>query len=997
MKSLIMVRSSMSWAHVFSMIFTLQCTGAFAFWPGECVRDPGPYGLPDNVELDCALRALAVKKSACVLGVDKKQHRMDLLLEALNMKVCSNTSSHLALDTTDWSNIDCSGLQRAGPHIHVARKPQKDILFNETVVVEYVVSSSNGTDSPTTTGNLFDPFATIGFAIRFVRSQRQQKTISPSTPVILRLRAGIYFESLSLTPADSFVTIASFNSETATLSGGFPIQGAAWQKTSIGIHAHTAYKTTLTAPLPRGFNTFTGLFRNGRRLTRARFPNCADITGTSCYTLNASGPAGKVQPRQPTHPLKQDSVQNFNLEVVNRNGVDMFADAYDSAPATGPNGASDGTLLNSGANKSIVVDHPDYAWRCHEDCGWVAYSKWRGTVCDIVNQSVCRMDSTYNEPYWDQQVSGAFHYNNTDASWTPRSWAHPGTGVVHMYHTARWGGWQFQLHSRNDTDHSLTFACTTLRKHGNATIQQWEVAETNAACPTDGSPAVVQGGWQEARGADIGVRYTDKRFNNSYFVENILEETDYPDEWFFDPTEGSYGTLYLVPSSAADEAANFTSGKDATSLRLTASIHKRVLQIIGNGVHDQVYSVGIANITIAHAALTYLDRFETPSGGDWAITRSAAVFLDNGVVGASISGCTFDQVDGNGVFFSRHVHNSSIIANDFLQLGETAMLIVGASGLHRTNQGNSTDYPAFNVIARNHVAGVGVWNKQSAAYFKSITRANVLMDNVFHDGPRSGINFNDGAMGGEVMDGNVLFNFVRESNDHGPFNSWDRQPYIYRVNEYDVTDRGGGDSTTPYRISPQTQVIRRNLVINFNFHGVQCGSIAIDFDDESSQYHVESNVLVYGGQKCFDGMDRNVTKNLFIYPSSSPVAGPACFHALSSTRNRSSAHTHFVNNHCVHEPSSFPYNCGAGPSPFFNESMHVDVDHNTFSFPGATAEPGWKGACQCYPGPNTDAPQPCPFETFADWQSKGHDVHSSIQLSLSNEAILQEAHALLGL
>ena len=27
-------------------------------------------------------------------------------------------------------------------------------------------------------------------------------------------------------------------------------------------------------------------------------------------------------------------------------------------------------------------------------------------------------------------------------------------------------------------------------------------------------------------------------------------------------------------------------------------------------------------------------------------------------------------------------------------------------------------YPAFNVVEGNHVANVGVWNKQSAAFFK---------------------------------------------------------------------------------------------------------------------------------------------------------------------------------------------------------------------------------------------------------------------------------------
>lgn len=85
----------------------------------------------------------------------------------------------------------------------------------------------------------------------------------------------------------------------------------------------------------------------------------------------------------------------------------------------------------------------------------------------------------------------------------------------------------------------------------------------------------------------------------------------------------------------------------------------------------------------------------------------------------------------------------------------------------------------------------------------------------------TGINFNDGAMGGEVMDGNVLFNFVRESNDHGPFNSWDRQPYIYRANEYDVAAMGGSDSTSPYRISPQTQVLLRItslMVLDHSMH-----------------------------------------------------------------------------------------------------------------------------------------------------------------------------------
>ena len=91
--------------------------------------------------------------------------------------------------------------------------------------------------------------------------------------------------------------------------------------------------------------------------------------------------------------------------------------------------------------------------------------------------------------------------------------------------------------------------------------------------------------------------------------------------------------------------------------------------------------------------------------------------------------------------------------------------------------------------------------------------------------------------------------FARRSNDHGPFNSWDRQPYVYRLDEDDMVG-------SELAISPQTQTIANNLVFNFNFHGQSCGSIAIDFDDETSQMNVTENVLVYGAIKTFDGMDR---------------------------------------------------------------------------------------------------------------------------------------------
>ena len=101
-----------------------------------------------------------------------------------------------------------------------------------------------------------------------------------------------------------------------------------------------------------------------------------------------------------------------------------------------------------------------------------------------------------------------------------------------MYHSARWGSWNFQLFSRNDTEHSLSFACRKIstEKGGNG---RFRVDKEVTQCPKDGSHALVLGGWQEGRGGAIGPRYTNTKLNNSYFVEGIREELDSANEWFF--------------------------------------------------------------------------------------------------------------------------------------------------------------------------------------------------------------------------------------------------------------------------------------------------------------------------------------------------------------------------------------------------------------------------------------------------------------------------------
>ena len=272
----------------------------------------------------------------------------------------------------------------------------------------------------------------------------------------------------------------------------------------------------------------------------------------------------------------------------------------------------------------------------------------RGVVCDgrlgsADGPPLCRMDPTHNEPYWDQQVSGGFYYNHTAQAqpwapaWTERSWANASTGIVHMYHSARWGGWQFALASRNDTDHSLQFKCT-LFDPAESGSKLMIAREGVVPCPVGSNePALVHGGWQEARGAAIGPQYTKSSLNNSYFVENIREELDYPGEWFLDEDQRM---LYLIPPPGTADSASALS-----SLELVGAHRPSAVRFNGSSA-DPVMHIHLANLTISHAAATFMEPYETSSGGDWSIHRGGAVFVE-GAQDVHISQNHFDQVDGN--------------------------------------------------------------------------------------------------------------------------------------------------------------------------------------------------------------------------------------------------------------------------------------------------------------------------------------------------------------
>ena len=73
----------------------------------------------------------------------------------------------------------------------------------------------------------------------------------------------------------------------------------------------------------------------------------------------------------------------------------------------------------------------------------------------------------------------------------------------------------------------------------------------------------------------------------------------------------------------------------------------------------------------------------------------------------------------------------------------------------------------------------GILTKQSSPYFQTVSCHNNITNNVMYNGPRAGINMNDGFGGGDLISGNLIFNMVRETNDHGPINTVTRPSSLF--------------------------------------------------------------------------------------------------------------------------------------------------------------------------------------------------------------------------
>ncbi|HXR04259.1 MAG TPA: PDZ domain-containing protein [Verrucomicrobiae bacterium] len=394
-------------------------------------------------------------------------------------------------------------------------------------------------------------------------------------------------------------------------------------------------------------------------------------------------------------------------------------------------------------------------------------------------------------------------------------WADPEGGYYHAMHPALWGDFTWRITGK----------------------------ETNGGVQ-------LEGGWQNNRGAAAHLQIR--------FVENIFEELDAPGEWFLN---SKTHTLYFYPPAGLDLK---TAVVEATRLRT-------LVEFRGDEQHP-VKWITLRGLTFRQAARTVMDTKEPLLRSDWAIYRGGAIFF-NGAEDCALEDSFIDQVGGNAVFVNNYNRRITVRGTQIAKAGASGICFVGdpqaarsplfnygrvqrLEEIDRTPGPKSDNYPADCLVDDCLIHLTGRVEKQTAGVEIDLAQGITIRHCSIYDMPRAGINIGDGCWGGHVIEFCDIFDTVKETGDHGSFNSWGRdrfwRPNIGEVNAWvrQVPDL------------PKLDAVKPNVLANNRWrcdHGWD-----IDLDDGSSFYIITNNLCLHGGIKNREGFGRVVENNIMV-------------------------------------------------------------------------------------------------------------------------------------
>ncbi|TCL67458.1 chitobiase/beta-hexosaminidase-like protein [Mariniflexile fucanivorans] len=417
-------------------------------------------------------------------------------------------------------------------------------------------------------------------------------------------------------------------------------------------------------------------------------------------------------------------------------------------------------------------------------------------------------------------------------TFSDKTWSNPKTGIVHGFQSHNWGNMQYKINSINKEAHKIL---------------------------------LDEGGWQLQRTHGIG---GEKSHASYYFIENIFEELDVAGEWFLN-TETN--TLYYYPMQ----------GVTLSDVKIEVPVIKDMIQLKGTK-EAPVKNIQFKGFHFTQTNYTFMEPYEPVARGDWAIHRGGTIFME-GTENLLIEDCNFEYVGGNGIFMSAYNRNNKVSSCRFVHTGESAVCFVGSPEAVRFYQtwddqllegkswnkmreqmdleaGPKTpDYPKDCVVENSIMHDFGDVGKQVAGVYISMSHKITASHNTIYNCPRAGICINDGTWGGHLIEFNDIWETVRETGEHGPFNSWGRE-----------RQWKGGRGTDEHFIKELTRldaidnvVIRNNRIANYR-KSISAGNWTIDLDDGSSYYEIYNNLNLGSTIKLRDGMGRKVYNNITV-------------------------------------------------------------------------------------------------------------------------------------
>lgn len=391
-------------------------------------------------------------------------------------------------------------------------------------------------------------------------------------------------------------------------------------------------------------------------------------------------------------------------------------------------------------------------------------------------------------------------------------WSNPAGGYIHAMHVAHWGGYHYKITGKNE---------------------QGEIT--------------YEGGWQNNRPMGMHKQYR--------FVENIFEELDAPSEWYHN---AETHTLYYYPTSE-------------TNIETATIEIVRLRHLIE---FTETKNVTLSGFIFQHSARTFMDTKEPLLRSDWTVYRGGAL-LFNKAEACTIKDCEFDQPGGNAIFVNgnnRHIHITGCHIHD---AGASAIAFVGESksvrnplfayenqndyaDIDQTPGPKTDDYPKDCLVEDCLIHHVGVVEKQATGIEISMSMGITIRHCSIYDTSRAGINISEGTFGGHIIEFCDVFNTVKETGDHGSFNSWGRDRFWHLQNAL-------------ARELPRLallDVVKPNIIRNSRWrcdHGWD-----VDLDDGSSNYEIYNNLFLNGGLKLREGFHRKVSNNITLNNSFHP-------------------------------------------------------------------------------------------------------------------------------